>query len=182
MKITIIVAKYKEDVSWTEKLPNNIFNVEILDKGPEGTLKNVGREAHSYLHYIVNNYSKLSGTYIFTQGNPFDHCPDFLEKIYTPVSDKLPGGGIRFFGDVIACGPVGEPHHTGLPVKKYWDKIFDRKFPDIIWFVPGAQFIVSASVIKKRPLAFYESLYQMSTEEYFPWVIERLWPEIFAGN
>ena len=47
-------------------------------------LNNVGREAHTYLHHIINNYEELPEKIIFTQAHPDDHVSenfksDFLD-------------------------------------------------------------------------------------------------------
>jgi hypothetical protein len=37
-------------------------------------LPNVGREGHTYLHYIVQHYNSLPEHVVFLQGDPFDHA------------------------------------------------------------------------------------------------------------
>ena len=43
--------------------------------------KNVGRESETYVNYIVRNYEDLPDRIIFSQGDPFEHPPFFLELI-----------------------------------------------------------------------------------------------------
>jgi hypothetical protein len=72
----IIVARYNEDLDW---LKNEMDNCIIYNKGNkldiknEIILKNVGRESHTYLQYIIDNYNNLPDIMIFTQGNISDH-------------------------------------------------------------------------------------------------------------
>lgn len=85
---TFVIAKYKEDVSWTRYLPGKVI---IYNKGspmsvsdPTGkiqiiNLPNIGREGHTYLYHIIYNYTKLSKRTTFLQGDPFDHSPHLLE-------------------------------------------------------------------------------------------------------
>ena len=44
-------------------------------------LPNVGREADTYLHHILARYDDLADVVVFCQGNPLDHCPQFLELL-----------------------------------------------------------------------------------------------------
>jgi len=74
----IIVARYKEDISWL--LPYNDC-LTVYNKGPnnlEGyktivSLKNIGREGHTYLYHIINNYNSLSNRVTFLQGDSLPH-------------------------------------------------------------------------------------------------------------
>jgi hypothetical protein len=79
----IVIARSYEDLSWTQQLDPSI-EVVVYNKG-EGDfgipLQNIGRETDTYLHHIVENYDNLAEHIIFTQGYPFQHSPDFLEKI-----------------------------------------------------------------------------------------------------
>lgn len=79
-KYKIIVAKYNEDIDWL-LVDNNVIvynkGKKLLSEGFNGKLvKNVGREAETYLHYIIDNYDDLPDVLIFTQGNITDHLVD----------------------------------------------------------------------------------------------------------
>lgn len=84
--IEIIIARYKEDLSWLKKINKNI-KVTVYNKGPGDInipfikLPNIGRESHTYLYHIINNYNNLADITIFAQGDPFFHSPNFLELI-----------------------------------------------------------------------------------------------------
>ena len=65
MDYHIIVAKYKEDISWLEEMDKS--HIYLYDKGStENNLlqgfahyeqrPNVGRESETYLYHIINNY------------------------------------------------------------------------------------------------------------------------------
>lgn len=68
----VVVAKYDEDIRWTKKYTN----VKVYDKS-KGDLPNIGRESHTYLTYIVENYHRLPEIVFFTQGNIKDHCENY---------------------------------------------------------------------------------------------------------
>ena len=72
----IVVARYNENIEWLNSLMNNcvIYNKgNNLGLSNEIMLENVGREAETYLHYIIDNYHNLHDVVIFTQGNISDH-------------------------------------------------------------------------------------------------------------
>jgi hypothetical protein len=80
-----IVARYNEDISWTESLTGD---VAIYNKGetfpydlPRVDVKNIGREAETYVRAIIDFYDKLEqfDSVCFLQGNPFDHCKNIMD-------------------------------------------------------------------------------------------------------
>jgi hypothetical protein len=95
---TIVVARYQEDLSWLNKIPSTcralVFNKGAkisLEKHAEVVdLPNFGRESDTYLRYLL--YHHLPGAQervIFTQGDPFEHSPDFL-SLLTHIGDWSP--------------------------------------------------------------------------------------------
>jgi hypothetical protein len=101
MKTEIVIARYNEDLSWLKKIPKSIKitiynkgvdNIENLEKLKYNIIKlpNVGRESHTYLYHIINNYDKLADKTIFCQGDSIFHSPGFLDllkniKLFEPV-------------------------------------------------------------------------------------------------
>jgi hypothetical protein len=76
----IVVAHYNEPLDWLLNYHPN--NITIYSKGTDVNSKysstiiktdNIGREAHTYLKYIIDNYDALPDFIFFTQGSPFDH-------------------------------------------------------------------------------------------------------------
>jgi len=95
MKTELVIARYNEDLSWLKKLPKSI-KITIYNKGnddieyPFIKLPNVGRESHTYLYHIIENYDKLADQTIFCQGDSIFHSPGFLNliknrKLFEPV-------------------------------------------------------------------------------------------------
>jgi len=76
MSYKIIVARYNENIEW---LKSEMSNCIIYNKGNklnidnEIFLENVGREAETYLHYIITNYDNLPDVVVFTQARIEDH-------------------------------------------------------------------------------------------------------------
>ena len=92
--VTLLVARYQEDVSWLHQLPARVA-FHIVQKGgalqPEfpaerqSLLPNVGRESHSYLSFLAerahDEAAPLSPLLVCTQADPFPHNPAFLEEV-----------------------------------------------------------------------------------------------------
>ena len=171
----MVIAKYKEDVSWADAYLNKI----IIDKGA-GELPNLpGREAHTYLWYIVNNYENLHGDYVFCQGNPFDHVSSFDSDIKEEFFDFKPIGDWRTYSK-----PNGRPHHRGkgLEVAKYVNELHLPEKREYL-FTAGANFMVSAKSIKKYPKTFWKQCLLFSeSDEQSGYIFERLWETIFLTN
>ena len=83
--LSIVVARYNEDLEWLNSVKEH---VHLYNKGEtlssEGyasykELPNVGREAHTYLQYIIDNYDNLPSVICFTQGQVADHY-NYTEK------------------------------------------------------------------------------------------------------
>lgn len=90
---TLVVARYKEDISWVERVPET-FRVVIYNKGGSlppvsradvevAGLENVGREAETYLRHLRDHppSGASKGYTVFCQGHPFVHSPDFLDLL-----------------------------------------------------------------------------------------------------
>jgi hypothetical protein len=91
-KHCLVVACYNESIEWL--LPYNDIAI-IYHKGPHKippfdnviVLPNIGREGHTYLHHIIENYSNLSDRVTFIQADPLLHNDTILFGIDN--SEKL---------------------------------------------------------------------------------------------
>lgn len=87
----LVIAAHNEDVEWVQNQP---FQPVIMVKGrPAGTPNNLetnwGREASSYLHFIVEHYDDLPPRMIFVHGhNESWHLRDLTGalKVIDPMS------------------------------------------------------------------------------------------------
>jgi hypothetical protein len=165
MSLCIVVARYNENIEWTNQFPNVIIynkGSKIEEKYNQVVLENVGREGHTYYKYICDNYDTLEDYTIFLQGNPFDHSPNILEILNTYCNKKDLNIDFEFISESI--------HYSYFILEsiKYYQciNIFDtykRVFGvdcDIYncIFGSGAQFIVSKNKILQRPKSFYENI------------------------
>jgi len=75
--VEVVVSHCGEDISWAAELVRKhpTTTLSVYTKGanpvPEtvAMLPNIGRQAHTYLHHIVENYYNLAPWTIFTTGN-----------------------------------------------------------------------------------------------------------------
>lgn len=163
---TIVIAKYKENKDWIAQIPSG-WNIHIYDKD-DNMWNAPGREAHTYFHFIYHNYETLEGDYIFCQGNPFDHCPTFLNELYigaisgtaypcTRVNRTVPG-------DVNALQTAKYIDDLGLVVPEDWE------------FLAGAQFKAKAADIRRRPREFYKKCLELTEQDpQSGYIFEGLW-------
>ena len=158
MKTLVVVSKYNEDVSWTEKI---IHDVLIYDKSnspiPNSIGRpNVGRESETLLNYIITHYNNLPDITIFLQGDPrsnpvmytYDEVLEQINKNHEPKLNTILTGE----GD--------------MDVSTYWlksckvlnDILFDTD--DRIKFSSGVQYVIPKENILCRPLSLYLMLHK----------------------
>ena len=160
----IVVSRYKEDVSWVNQLnyKTRVFNKNIEENHLfEHNLPNVGRETHTYLNYIIENYYNLPNHVAFIQGHPFDHAPNAIQLINS-------------FDHTVSFLPIGQVIESdinhGIPdqIKRYANK-YDFEIGETAKYVVGAQFIISKEIIKNRSLDFYKRLMEGVKYDICPW-------------
>lgn len=160
--LTLVVARYRENVEWVNQLSANVV---ILNKAQLG---NSGREAASWLWFITTHYESLRGDYVFAQGNPFEHCPDFGQTL----------GQRRHYGTRLQCDWDGAPQHPGLPLVFALAQLglFNAHTEKPLEFTMGAQFQRSARELRAVDLAQYAAALEFAKNHpQGPWVLERLW-------
>lgn len=88
MQYKFIISRYNEDLSWIKIHDYIVNNSIIYNKGEKlidfNNVINIsnnpehGREADTYLKFIIDNYYQLPEYTFFIQGYPFDHSPEFI--------------------------------------------------------------------------------------------------------
>lgn len=210
--IEFVIARYNENLDWIQMLPT-VDHIYIYNKGEAfdasaihmdtpcslHTRPNVGREAETWLHHICSNYENNNhDMVVFLQGRPFDHmhkvtATDNLLEIPKLCADAYTKNQI-----VVCCANAHRerPGTYGLPLDYYFRLILSYpSAPNPVFYATGAQYCVSWSRIRSRPLSFYKNLHEMvSKTEYDKqglchrpdaidaWILERLWPYIWADK
>lgn len=201
--VDFVVASYKENLDWLKDVKHNIvlYNKNKDNKIPAIQLENVGRESHTYLYHIINNYDNLAETTIFCQGNPFDHCPKILQIVnfntlakMNVAAKKIDKRDWPYTDDFCAIGHLWKYDVKYHMVNKPWDyqckipycvialETFFPHYKPIYTFnsVWGAIFAVSKDRIRKWPKEKYQILLDYHSQFWsFPWAMESVWPHIF---
>lgn len=93
----LVVAHYRENIEWIDRINANL-DITIYHKGEILSnnerfrsifLPNIGREGHTYIRHIVDNYDNLPDWCIFSQGSPFDHVSNWIEIISGTEQDWM---------------------------------------------------------------------------------------------
>lgn len=201
MSKNIILARYKEDVGWINRNINSFDKFYLFDKDgvPEINphekivyeyLPNIGREAHTYLHFIVKYYDELvdDDIYIFSQANPSDSNPGFFKRCGNlNLNSDFPVYMGSHFGEEETKPHMGNVveivHPMGIPTIHYIHHLFYNH--DIIekhTVYLNAFWATTGKLIKFRKKEFYEHCLQMFGDMKNPmeaYVFERLWQYIF---
>lgn len=181
MDLKVVVAKYKESVSWTDGLnkPFVVFNKDRNDDHLFGqNLPNMGRETDTFLKYVVDNYEKLPDYVAFLQGDPFDHCFSAVETINGFVFDRP--------FEALGCVYNRDNDHI-LKTTLDWAAKCGVQIISPIKFISGMQCIVSKNLIRKRSEGSYRNIYEKVSKKidhncYTGYLFEYLWPTILGFN
>ena len=205
----LIIARFNENLDWLKNFED--FKIIVYNKGQDLekcdffkiiNLENLGRESHTWLHHIVNNYYQLNDINIFLQGKINDlDCMSYLHPDqYLKNIDKY-GFSVSRYG---LLGPFHWTWNVGvnkdIRYKKQWEaneisrsnigfRSFAKKlFPNIPLFVAtsyGGCFAVRKENILQHELIFYEKLLNILSKSKNPiegHYMERLWCYIFTRN
>lgn len=180
-KVLAVIAKFKEDISWVKEL-SCAYNIYDKDKD----IPNVGREAETYLRYIIENYDNLPDHVVFLQGHPFDHLKEHNINFLNDCIQSINNSDVTIPLNYI----VQEPQNKYTRTCESFKALFDSPLPDKVNVCWGAQYIVPKSCILNRPKEFYEVIrkvmvdvnntqYIMTNCLVCPWTLERMWLYIF---
>ena len=193
--IELVVAHYHENLNWLRRVPETIkktiYSKNDIPPGiPHLTLPNIGREAHTYLHHLVNRYDTLADYTIFCQGKPFDHAYDFHATLRTLASGEFSPAPFTWLGHIIDTDTSDgvlfrewskNETKDGLDLTGFHRSLFSKPGPETYPFVLGAQWIVRRELVQNQPISFYQKALELTT--IFPnsaHCYERMWDRIFG--
>lgn len=200
-KYEIVVARYNENIEQWKPYQSIIT---IYNKGKKDlkydniTLNNVGRESHTYLKHIINNWDNLADITLFTQCNySYEHKPFPVPLYFTSglsitihlwnniidFRDK-PWGYIKHGGKWLKEYNNGSIRKTNLTFGDWWDKYVQKCKPILNQFKwsHGAIFSVTREQIKKNTKEYYLNLISLIENDINPeegHYFERSWYYIF---
>ncbi len=153
--------------------------------------ENVGREAETYVHHLLDRWDDLPELTVFAQGHPFDHASDFHAVLRALASGERVVADFAWFGFLVdSDDPRGRrlfvpwsknPERKELAVDTFHRALLDAEPPEWLRFHGGAQFAVTRDRIRARGRAFWERALTLARE--FPdaaHCFERTWDRIFG--
>lgn len=176
----LVISRYNEDISWVDDLISHNFNVFIYNKGSKLNtpnndklnvieIENIGRESHTYLYHIKNNYDSLPEKIIFTQAHPDDHVSENFKSEFLHFSNSEES--FRYFSKNILEMSILEDgvEESGILNGSFWrnrhslssccvtvPKNLISNIEDKEWkFGTGAIFGVDRKSILSRGIEFY---------------------------
>lgn len=178
----VVVAKYREDMAWLRDLPCPAI---VYDKYPKVgrvatsnstyiTMRRnppLGRESHSYIRHILDNYERLADVTFFVQGDPFVHSPSLRRMIQQDYHETVALGLDRYVGlvnDNYFLNYPGPPFPWKMMVRlpddklaAKWDFLFPGKpCPSGLVYTWGQQYAVPRHRILQRKKSFYFRMQQ----------------------
>lgn len=199
-----MVARYTESIDWLESQADHVI---LFNKGaPLGRLNeiplpNVGREADTYLQYVLRYYNCLPDVVIFTQAKISDHLGSddvshLLEfRAEAIAEDKSIAGMYEWQpNDTSDMGPMWNfrfgtyyllnNYKDNQPIlfNNWFTKVFKIEYPNPLCFYSNALFAVKKELILKHDCAYYERLLkelQHSSNPPEAHFFERSWFYIF---
>lgn len=192
----LVVSRYRESVNWVDCFGTyTVYNkgrddLSAHHRANSVRLPNVGREAHTYLHHIVENYDRLEDVMIFSQGGYRAHANFEPEEFLRRALDLGDLGFSANLGDI--NGLVGsnsrdfvlrwhgvdlhtkEPYELGEWLERATGEPWVRS-RSVFW---GATFSVRRDFILRRSRESYMSLIKTldwSTNPMEAHFCERAW-------
>jgi len=214
--ITVVISRFAENINWIYDYPFNLCKIICYNKGkpfddnfkiPNNckiiTLNNVGRESHTYLTYIIDNYNNLSKVTVFLPASCMDEhkrsktlfvINKAVKTENTVLSGSIFNDNIRevfkdFSLDVwkntninnISINPIINLKLSELrPFYKWYDNNFENVDNHVVcWF---GIFAVSKKHIIQHPIEKYKNLLHYLDDHHNPEVghyMERSWGTLF---
>jgi len=203
MKNTVVVTHYDMDISWIDEIRDKNIDIEIYSNSgnfpnlERNTINyhnplNLGREAHLYLTYIINNYNKLPDNILFLHSHKVDWSQDFslpfiIDNIKWDSFDYFNIASREHYNTLFTQGDYGHGSPKEWMINSW--KIFEDKydFPKEIYYYAGGQFKVNKKLILQYDISFYKKLDDWLLNTELPdWISARIfeytWHLIFTKN
>ena len=207
MSYNIVVGHYNEDLNWLSSFDKD--SIIVYSKGESTSIEciqkflpNVGRESHTYLYYIIENYENLPDVIFFTQGNIKDHTYPVQSGSYystdkTYIEDNFLNintiSSLNILRSIFKFGISNDYHVASNSIEDkciYSGREFFSKFinnsinleESYIYIYYNGIFSVKREAILSRSKEYYEELIKLLTHSSSPEVghfFERSWFYIF---
>lgn len=210
--IEIVVSRYNEDLQWLKnkkfRYPTTIYNKGNNENfyKPKGCkvvkLQNIGRESHSYLYHIINNYNNLPHLTIFLPGSADDkRKKEWVNKVIKSLEKNIATtfpaeeqGDVKQKFYNFELDNWQSTHESNIkvntekklfpsfirPFGKWYEANFDK---NVNYSGYGGIFAVSDNHIKQYDKQYYEKLIKQLEVSSNPEVghyFERAWVAVFG--
>ena len=198
-----VIAHYNENLDWLMPVA---IHTHIYHKGADlqppslplnawNRLPNVGRESHTYLYHIINNYDSLPEVTVFLQGDGedlpkycFEKPMDFVYKARNNISCRVHyrdnnWGRIQHIGKFLEAMQRGELRAAKLNLGEFFEELFGFPHPRNFPVCLAGCFAATRDMIKKHPVDFYRKAISFVDDHPNPeegHYFERLWATIFS--
>jgi hypothetical protein len=208
--LVIVTAHYNEDIEWLRKTK---YPVVLCDKPgaksssftPDKSCTlpvNKGREASSYLKYIVENYDRLPDRIAFIHGHEETVHQKYPKHILKAIDDAKDLDYVSLNNWIHMKKRVCETDtHLGTEcgswtaafddMKEHWESLFKPivkyEMPEYFRFDASAQFVVTRKAIQRHPKEVYQKLLDYMIEDgqndfVRGVVMEFMWQSIFSDT
>jgi hypothetical protein len=192
MSVLVVIAKYKEDVSWIQNIKHPVIVYDKCETPDVSFIPrpNIGREAETLLHVIITHYHEFPDAIIFLQGDPRGNP---IKYTYEEVINSINQEQGEFFSPF-----MNEVHEGNF--SSHWLKrscilhqiLFD--YTNRVYYASGAQYIITKNAVLNRPIEFYQLIHSLILkfgntpldgalktlhEGIDAWTLEVLWYDIF---
>ncbi len=218
--IEIIVSRYNEKLEWTNLYPFNKYKYTVYNKGPNNDfnmsyvnkvidLPNVGRESHTYLTHIINNYDNLSDINVFLPGSIDTTHKIFKKKLFAQklleyvnkynnaiflsfknikdndITKEFKGFNVSAYrSTTIENQKINNEHTIRKSLIRPYEKWFYTQFGNIKvpYVIHYGIFSVSKEDILQKPKSYYENLVKLVSDHSNPedgHYFEKSWGAVF---
>lgn len=217
--VKVVIARYNESMEWLNDEPFNKYSYIVYNKGinhdylktnkfeDEIKLDNIGRETHSYLTYIIDNYDNktFSDFTLFIPGSidneiKFDRAKKLFRAIET--TDKnifscvlLEPSVLSVYKDFQIDKYLSTNKNNSelnkndtieiskiRPFSKWYTSVFDDKNENEKCFVQNGMFGLKKDTILNKPKSYYIKLREQVNNHNNPETghyFERSWKTVF---
>ena len=200
----IVVAHYNEKLDWLEPKADHahVYHKGELQSPSLGVyawdkLPNVGRESHTYLYHIINNYENLADVTVFVQGEGGSHagwCFGTIDESVAKAKENVAckvmyrsnennWGKIRHLAKWLEEYNSGAMRHANFTLGEFYQELFGSPHPGDIPICLAGCFAATRDMIKKHPIDFYKKAISFVDDHKNPeegHYFERLWATIFS--
>lgn len=173
IQIVLALENKSSAPTWMDRVPDDLYTKTTLTEEDY---------AEAYLKYIVAHYDTLQDYTLFLRSDPLKFCTAEPNRfIHALVKEPCLLFDRTYWLQNLKCLPNGVPHHPGLPVREWHQKLFPGvNPPQVFEFIAGSQFMVTKDKIKSRPKALYENILKnVQNKELDTHVLERMWLILF---